>query len=64
MADSKVARRYAQALLELCDESKNHAVIGKQLDGFVKAWTTSSELRSVLRSPAAKRAVRRYWGVA
>jgi len=51
MADSKVARRYAQALLELCDEAKNHAVISKQLDTFVATYKASDDLQSVLRNP-------------
>ncbi len=51
MAESKVARRYAQALLELCDESNNHPVIGKQLDGFVEAWNESTDLQIMLRNP-------------
>ena len=51
MAESKVSRRYAQALLELCDETKNHLAVDKQLQTFVRAFTASAELRDVLRNP-------------
>lgn len=51
MSASKIARRYAKALAEACAESKNHAVIGKQLETFAETWTASPELQSVLRSP-------------
>jgi F-type H+-transporting ATPase subunit delta len=48
---TKIARRYARALSDVCAESKNHAVIGKQLETFVETWTSSAELQDVLRSP-------------
>ena len=51
MAESKVARRYAQALLELCDETKNHMAVDKQLGVFVRSFAASAELRDVLRNP-------------
>lgn len=48
-----LARRYAKALVELCNESKNHAVIGKQLESFRDTWQSSPELQSVLKSSKA-----------
>jgi len=48
-----LARRYAKALVELCNESKNHAVIGKQLETFRDTWQSSPELQAVLRSSKA-----------
>lgn len=45
-----LARTYAKALLELCNESANHAVIGKQLETFRETWRSSDELQSVLKS--------------
>jgi F-type H+-transporting ATPase subunit delta len=48
---SKIARRYAKALAEACAETKNHAVIGKQLETFAETWTASPELQNVLKSP-------------
>ncbi len=51
MRTSPLARRYAKALVELCTESKNHAVIGKQLESFAQTWGSSSELQQVINSP-------------
>lgn len=48
MSFSPIARRYAKALIELCNESKNHAVIGKQLETFAETWTSSSELQNIM----------------
>lgn len=49
MTQSPIARRYAKALIDLCAESKNHAVIGKQLETFAETWSNSPELQAVLR---------------
>lgn len=61
MAESKVARRYADALIAACDEKKNHGAIGKQLAAFAKVYQQSKELRSVFANPVVsaddKRAV-------
>ncbi len=48
-----LARRYAKALIELCNESKNHAVIGKQIETFRDTWQSSPELQAVLHSSKA-----------
>jgi F-type H+-transporting ATPase subunit delta len=53
MSQSPLARRYAKALIDLCAESKNHAVIGKQLETFVDTWHNSAELQAVLRGASA-----------
>jgi len=53
MSQSPLARRYAKALIELCNETKNHAVIGKQIETFRDTWHSSPELQAVLRSPQA-----------
>ncbi len=50
-ATSKLARRYARALSEVCDGAGNHAVIGKQLEAFASTWASSSDLQGVLLSP-------------
>lgn len=51
MSASKVARRYARALIELCDEQKNHAVIAKQLESFASLYKESEPLQNVIKSP-------------
>ena len=51
MSKSRIARRYARALVELCTETKNLNVIGKQVETFSRMWASSMELQSVLGSP-------------
>jgi F-type H+-transporting ATPase subunit delta len=51
VSSSKIARRYARALAELCDETGNHEVIGNQLNAFVKACEESADLAGVLVNP-------------
>lgn len=51
MSESKIARRYARALVDLCMESKNHAVIGRQLETFAQTYASSPELQQALKSP-------------
>jgi len=53
MSYSPIARRYAKALIELCNESKNHAVIGKQLETFAETWTSSAELQNIMTGGVA-----------
>lgn len=53
MSNSPIARRYAKALIELCAESKNHAVIGKQLETFAETWQSSPELQTILQGSVA-----------
>lgn len=53
MSQSPLARRYAKALIELCAETKNHAVIGKQLETFLETWNGSAELQTVLKGAQA-----------
>ena len=61
MSASKIARRYAKSLAELCDEADNHEVIGKQLETFAQTYASSDELQHVMKSPVVslenKRAV-------
>jgi F-type H+-transporting ATPase subunit delta len=59
VSESKVARRYAQALIELCDEAQNHAMIGKQLAAFATTYAASAELRGVLTDPGVPAEARR-----
>ena len=51
MSSTKIARRYARALAETCDDSANHAVIQKQLADFASLWDASAELRSLIKNP-------------
>jgi F-type H+-transporting ATPase subunit delta len=53
MSHSPLARRYAKALFETCSETRNHAVIGKQLDTFGETLANAPELAQVLRSATA-----------
>ena len=51
MSSTKIARRYARALAETCDDSANHGVIQKQLADFASLWDSSAELRSLIKNP-------------
>lgn len=61
MSVSIVARRYAQALLELGIEQKDLDRLVEELGRFADGWETSPELRNAIENPrvphAAKRAV-------
>lgn len=59
MSASKISRRYARALSDVCAESKNHAVIGKQLETFAETWSSSAELQAALTSPVLPEADKR-----
>jgi F-type H+-transporting ATPase subunit delta len=55
MSQSPLARRYARALFDLCNESKGQtapAVIAKQLESFAETLASSQELMTVLKSAA------------
>lgn len=54
-----MARRYAKSLVELCAESKNHAVIGKQLESFAQTWAASADLQELMRNPVVPLADKR-----
>lgn len=51
MSNSKIARCYALALLECCDETKEHDVVGRQLQGFLAKYREHADLRMALKSP-------------
>ena len=51
MSESNIARRYAKALADICAETRNHAVIGKQLETFAATYRSSDELQGVLKNP-------------
>ncbi len=51
MSSTKIARRYARALAEICEESANHGVIQKQLADFTDLWHQSAELRALIKNP-------------
>jgi F-type H+-transporting ATPase subunit delta len=51
VSQTKIARRYAKALADICAETRNHAVIGKQLETFAATYASSAELQSVLGNP-------------
>src|SRR5579864_1671545 len=61
MSVSIVARRYAQALLELGVEQKDLDRLVDELGRFADTWETSAELRNAVENPlvahAAKQAV-------
>ena len=51
MSDSKIAKRYARALDELCEESGDHVAVNEELKGFAEIYAGSEELRGVLKNP-------------
>ena len=51
MSNSKIARRYARALADLCQEEGNHAALAKQLSEFAAFFESSEELQQAMRSP-------------
>lgn len=51
MSASKIARRYARALSELCKDTSEYPAVGKQLDDFAQAHKDSDELRLALKNP-------------
>ena len=51
MSNSKIARRYARALADLCQDEGNHAIIAKQLNGFAELYDGTPEFRDAMRSP-------------
>jgi F-type H+-transporting ATPase subunit delta len=51
LSDSKIARRYARALSELCDASGDRVKIGQELQAFVETYHASLELQVVLKNP-------------
>lgn len=57
----KHAKRYALALLELCDEDQSHARIQRDLQKFLGVYESSAELRGALANPSipveSKRAI-------
>ncbi|HZU83137.1 MAG TPA: ATP synthase F1 subunit delta [Polyangiaceae bacterium] len=61
MSVSVVARRYAQALLELGVEQGDLDAIVEQVGALARAWETSADLRNAIENPlvphAAKKAV-------
>ncbi len=51
MRESKIARRYARALSELCEPSHDHVQVSEQLRGFASIYASCDELRSTLKNP-------------
>lgn len=58
MSDSKIARRYARALSELCDASGDHVQVGQELQAFADAYRDSAELQGVLKNPTVDLALK------
>jgi len=46
-------------LVELCAETKNHAVIGKQLETFAQTWASSEDLQDLMLNPVVTLADKR-----
>jgi len=51
MSASKIARRYARALSDLCEAADDHATAGQQIDGFAATYAGSDQLQGVLKNP-------------
>jgi F-type H+-transporting ATPase subunit delta len=54
LSDSKIARRYARALSELCDPSDDHVKVGQELQAFTEVYRSSAELQDVLKNPTVE----------
>lgn len=52
MIAGKHAKRYAQALIELCDEDQSHARIVRDLSKFAALYKESADLRLVFANPS------------
>ena len=59
MVTGSLARRYAKAIVQIGDASKNLDKLGTDLRAFAAAMKTSPELVDVLSNPAVRRADRR-----
>jgi F-type H+-transporting ATPase subunit delta len=58
LSDSKIARRYARALSELCDASGDHVQVGQELQAFADTYRDSAELQGVLKNPTVDLALK------
>jgi len=58
MSQTAVARRYAQALLEVCDEHKNHSAVQGQFDLLIALLTETPEAARFLANPTVTEAER------
>lgn len=54
MQQSKAAKRYAKALLEISVEKQQETILFNEITSFLKATETSSELAPILASPIVK----------
>lgn len=59
MSSGSLARRYARAVIEIGESSKNLEKIGADLHSLAKAMKDSEELQDALTNPAIRRADRR-----
>lgn len=59
MIPGKISKRYAKALLELCDEDKSHDKVNQDLSAFLKIYSASHELQNSLRNPSVPIAAKR-----
>lgn len=58
MSQSAVARRYAQALLEVCDEQGSHAAVGAHFATLVKLFEDTPEAARFVANPTVTEADR------
>lgn len=59
MTVSILGRRYAQALLSLCEERNTVEHVRRDFADFVHSWNESRELRSVFENPSVSAEARR-----
>jgi F-type H+-transporting ATPase subunit delta len=59
MSASAVARRYAKALLQLADESKQTEKVARDLSDLRATWDGSAELRNLFENPGFSTEVRK-----
>ena len=59
MSDAKIAERYAEALMDLCKDTRAQQDAEKNLRDFIDALNTSDSLRALLPSPVISKQEKR-----
>lgn len=59
MIPGKISKRYAKALMELCDEDKSHDKVNRDLSAFLQTFNASTELQNSLRNPSVPNSAKR-----
>ena len=54
MSDHRIARRYAKALIGICDKDRSHEAVGRDLDKVVESLEKEPAIRARLEDPSIK----------